>query len=80
MRMTGTGKEACEASAVTGPRLAGAGPETDPRGIPEGSWSEGEACVRGPVAADVAWEAWARDVGWVMTEVGLGGQEAEPES
>lgn len=79
-RMTGTGKEACEASAATGQRRAGAGPETDPQGIPEGSWSEGEACVRVRAVVDVAWEAWARDVDSVTTEVGLGGREAEPDS
>lgn len=28
---------------------------------------------------DVAWEAWVHDVGWVRTEVGLEGREAEPE-
>lgn len=78
--MTGIGKEACAASAVIGQRLAGVGPETDPQGSPEGALSEGEACVRGQAAVDVAWVAWARDVSWVMTEVGLGGQEVEPES
>lgn len=79
-KTAGTGKEACEPSAVIGQRPVGAGPEMDPRGIPEGSWSEGEACVRGQAAAGEAWEAWARDAGWVMTEVGLGVQGAEPES
>lgn len=49
------------ASAVIGQRLAGVGPETDPQGSPEGAWSEGEACVRGQAAVDVAWEAWAHD-------------------
>lgn len=78
--MTGIGKEACAASAVIGQRLAGVGPETDPQGSPEGALSEGEACVRGQAAVDVAWVAWAHDVSWVMTEVGLGGQEVEPES
>lgn len=29
---------------------------------------------------DEAWEAWVHDAGWVMTEVELRGQEAEPES
>lgn len=68
------------ASAVIGPRLAWVGPETDSQGSPEGAWSEGEACVRGQAEVDVAWEAWARDANWVMTEVELGGQEVEPES
>lgn len=77
-RMTGT--EACVASVVTGQRLAWVGPETDPQGSPEGAWSEGVACVRGQAAVGVAWEAWARDVNWVMTEVGPEGQGAEPES
>lgn len=36
--------------------------------------------MRGPAATGEAWEAWVRDAGWVMTEVELGGQEAEPES
>lgn len=75
-----TAGEACAASAVIGQGLAGVGPETDPQGSPEGAWSEGEACVRGQAAEDAAWEALGRDVSWVMTEVGLGGQEAEPES
>lgn len=75
-----TGKEACEPSAVIGQRPEGAGPEMDPRGIPEGSWSEGEACVRGRAAAGEAWGAWARGEGWVMTEVGLRVRGAEPES
>lgn len=79
-QMTGTGKEACVASAVIGQRLAGVGPETDPQGSPEGAWSEDEACVRGPAAVDAAWEAWAHDASWVMIEAGLGGQGAEPES
>lgn len=79
-KMAGTGKEAYVASAVIGQGLAGVGPETDPQGSPGGAWSEGEACVRGRAAVDVAWEAWAHDVSWVMTEVGLGGQEAAPES
>lgn len=79
-KMAGTGKEACELSAVIGQRPVGAGPEMDPRGIPEGSWSEGEACVRGRAAVGEAWEAWAHDAGWVMIEVGQGGQGAEPES
>lgn len=78
--MTGTGKEACAASAVIGRGAAGAGPETDPQGSPEGAWREGEACVRGRAAVDVAWEAWARDASWVMMEVGPGGREAAPES
>lgn len=75
-----TGMEACVASAVIGQRLAGVGPETDSQGSPGGAWSEGEACVRGQAEVDVAWEAWARDASWVMIEVGLGGQEAGPES
>lgn len=79
-QMTGTGKEACVASAVIGQGVAGVGPETDPQGSPEGALSEGEACVRGQAAADVTWEAWARDASSVMIEVGLGGQGAEPES
>jgi len=76
--MTGTEREASAASAVIGQGFEGVGPETDPQGSPEGAWSEGEACVRGQAAADGAWEAWARDASWVMTEVDLGGQEAEP--
>lgn len=78
--MTGTGGEACVASAVIGQRLAVVGPETDPQGSPEGAWSEDEACVRGRAAVDEAWEAWARDASWVMTEVGLEDQEEVPES
>lgn len=74
-----TGKEVCELSAVTVQKLAEAGPETDPQGNPEGSLSEGEACVRGQAVVDVAWEAWVHDVGWAMIGVGLGDQEAEPE-
>lgn len=68
------------ASAVTGQREEGVGPETDPQGSPEGAWSEGEACVRGRAAVDGAWEAWARGASLVWTEVGLQGREAEPES
>lgn len=55
--MTGTGKEVCAAFAVTGQRLRGVGPESDPQGSPEGAWSAGEACVRGQAVVDVAWEA-----------------------
>lgn len=77
---TGTGKEVCVTSAVIGQGLAGVGPETDPQGSPEEAWSEGEACVRGQAAVDVAWEAWARDASWVLTEGVLVDQEAEPES
>lgn len=77
---SGTAKEACATSAVIGQRPGGAGPESDPQGSPEEARSEGEACVRGRAAADEALEAWARDVSWVMTEVALGGQGAEPES
>lgn len=58
----------------------GVGPESDPQGSPEGAWNEGEADVRAQAAVDVAWEAWVRDVSWVMSEVGLGAQEEEPES
>lgn len=36
--------------------------------------------MRGLAAVGEAWEAWVRDVGWVMTEVELRGQEVEPES
>lgn len=79
-QMTEAAKEACVTSAVIGLGLGGVGPETDPQGSPEGARSEGEACVRGQPALDVAWEAWARDASWVTTEVALGGQEAEPES
>lgn len=77
-----TGKEECAASAVTGHRLAGVGPETDPLGSPGGAWREGEACVRGQAEGDVAREAsaWAHDASWVTTEVVSGVQEAEPES
>lgn len=53
-RMTGTGKEACAVSAVTGRRWVGVGPETDPQGSPEAAWSEGEACVKDQLAVDVA--------------------------
>lgn len=78
--MTGPGREACAASAVIGQRLAGVEPETDLQGSPEGAWNEGEACVRGQAAVDVAWEAWGHDASWVMTEVGQRGREVEPES
>lgn len=79
-QMTGTGKGACVASAVIGQGLAGLGPEIDPQGSPEGAWSEDEACVMGQAVVGVAWEAWAHDASWVMIEVGLVGQEGEPES
>lgn len=79
-KMTGFEKEASEASAVTGWRLGEVEPERGPQGIPEGSWSEGEANVGGQAAMDVALEAGAHDVGWVKTEVGLWGLKVEPES
>jgi len=78
--MTGTGTEESAASAATGHTSAGAGPETDPLGSPEGAWREGEACVGGQAAVDVEREAWAHDASWVTIEVGPGGREAEPES
>lgn len=68
------------ASAATGQRLTMTGPETALQGSPEEAWSEGEACVRGQPAVDVAWEALGHDAGWVMTGAGLGGREVEPES
>lgn len=67
-------------SAVIGQRLVGVGPETDPQGSPEGARSEGEACVRGQAAVDVAWGAWVRDASWVTTEVAMGARAAAPES
>lgn len=79
-RMTGTVEVACEASAVIGLKLVGVGPERDPQGIPEESWHEGEACGKVQAVVNVAWEAWDRDASWVKTEVGLEGQEVEPES
>lgn len=79
-KMTGTGKEACAASAVTGRRLAGVGPESDPQESPEEARSEGEGCVRGQPAVDAALKAWVHDVSWVMTVVGLGGKKVGPES
>lgn len=36
--------------------------------------------VRAQAAVDVAWEAWAHDAGWAMTEVAPGGKEVGPES
>lgn len=76
----GTAKEACAASAATGQRWVEVGPESDPQGSPEVAWSEGEACVAGQAARDVAWGAWVRDVSWVMTGVGVEAQEEQPES
>lgn len=42
-KISGIGKEACVAFVVTGQTLEVVGPETDPKGSPEGAWSEGEA-------------------------------------
>lgn len=79
-KMTGFEKEASEASAGTGWGLREVEPERGPQGIPEGSWSEGEADVGGQAVMGVALEAGAHDVGWVETEVGLWGLKMEPES
>lgn len=79
-RMTETEEEDYETSAVIGQRWEGAGPERQPQGIPEGSWRGDAACVEVLVVVDVAWGAWARDEGWVMTGEGLRRQGVEPES
>lgn len=76
-KMTGTGKEACVASAATDQIWVGA---ADPRGSPAGAGHAGEACVMGRAAADVALAVWARDASWVMKGEGLEDQGAEPES
>ena len=79
-KMAGSERVVCELSAVIGQRPVGEGPERNPQGNPEELWREGEACARDQPVMDVAWEAWVHDAGWVKTEVGLGGQEVEPES